>query len=169
MTKTNIFKRVSVLLATLMVVYALTATASAAVPAGGAAHIYKNNSTTEDSMADMALNGATYTATDNGDGTVTVNIPIKAIENYMGFDGNILAGSSASYNGTPVPLTLTGTPYYTTGTLTTILPVSAFAAASGPVKVDIHFEIGLYWQNAFTGNHFEVAEMEANADLYLDY
>jgi hypothetical protein len=169
MTKTSIFKRMSTLLAVLMVLCALTATASAAVPAGGGAHIYKNGSTSEDSMADLAIPSQAYTATDNYDGTVTVNIPIVAIEDYMGFDGNILAESTAAYNGTNVPLTLTGTPYYTSGTLTLTLPDSAFSAASGTVKVDVHFEIGLYLEGWFSGDHYEVAEMDADADLYRSY
>jgi hypothetical protein len=165
-------KVIATLMAVLMVAAVSTVSAFAADPSdleSGQARIFQNNSTTTLSMANAALvdnndDIGSYTAVVNGS-SVTISIPVQVIE-VGAYEGYIEDETVVTYNNVDYAVSVSPSPYPDDGTLSFTLPAAALSGTS-PLKLDVTFVVGLYVEDEESGDHTNVTDMPAVADLYL--
>ena len=178
-TKNNsIFKKLGALAMAMCLTCALAVSASAASVSeitNGTVVIYKDGSTSDESMANDAIaDGYTVSVNAADSSMVDITIPLQKVYK-MGFYGYITDSSVFTLNGETLAFTVSDAPYYNGGDLVLTVPVSAFFAEDengdevlvSSVKIDADFELGLYSVIGGSGNHTQIAGMDAVADLYL--
>jgi hypothetical protein len=178
-------KTIAILLAILMVAAVSTISVFAVDPpsilvGAGKAYIYQDNSTSALSMADGVLVEHTYTA-DADNGNVLVILDVQGLINVYGtgYDGYIEEAYTnpntgvtdttyVTYNSQNYPVTVNPSPYPDGGTISFTIPAAALTGTS-PLKLDVHFVVGLYVDGEYAGDHELVSVMPTNADLYLGF